>query len=73
MRQFKKVVKLVAKTDFVVCNMCGEKIEQQKYQDNFISVEKKWGYGSAHDGETHCFDLCEKCYDEIAAKFKIKP
>lgn len=72
MQQTKKVIKVTTQTDLVICNMCGEKIESQKYHDNYLSVKKTWGYGSTHDGETHAFELCEKCYDELLEKFKIK-
>ncbi len=72
MKKTKKSIRIINKTEFVVCNVCGEKIAHADYIDNYISVEKNWGYGSPHDGETHSFELCGKCYDELISKFKIK-
>jgi len=72
MRQTKKIVRVTTETDLVICNMCGEHIKPLKYHDNFLSVNKTWGYGSAHDGETHSFELCEPCYDRVLGGFKIK-
>ena len=36
-----------------------------------LSFRAEWGYFSDKDGESHCFELCEKCYDMIVADFMI--
>lgn len=55
------------------CNMCGKEIKTEKgtAREGVLSVEQGWGYFSGKDGEIHSFDLCEKCYDELAGQFRI--
>ena len=67
----KKVeMKVVAE---IICNHCGKRIpvSGEVPAEDVLQVEKKWGYSSAKDGETHRFDLCEKCYDELLKSFRI--
>jgi ribosomal-protein-alanine N-acetyltransferase len=40
---------------------------------DYLSVEKRWGYGTSLDNSQHNFDLCEECYKKIIANFKISP
>ena len=65
MRQYK--IQEVEVVDKIFCNRCGKEITGQ----DVLSVEKRWGYFSQKDGETHRFDLCEECYDEWIASFQI--
>lgn len=52
----------------VICNKCGREVESE----DILSVEKRWGYFSNNkDNEVHRFDLCETCYDELVATFRI--
>lgn len=55
------------------CNCCGKELQMKNGMmfEDAIVCEKDWGYFSEKDGEHHTFCLCEKCYDEIAAKFQI--
>lgn len=57
----------------IFCNRCGKEIngEYGRNGEDALSVEKIWGYFSRKDGEVHSFDLCETCYDELTAQFKI--
>ena len=57
----------------IFCNMCGREIKMEKNvaQEGVLSVEQNWGYFSEKDGEIHSFDLCERCYNRLAAQFKI--
>ena len=57
----------------IFCNMCGREIRMEKdmLQEGVLSVRQKWGCLSDKDGETHSFDLCEKCYDRLISQFKI--
>ena len=41
--------------------------------EEYIHIEKIWGYPSEKDGECHSFDLCEPCYDKMTAAFVLKP
>jgi len=55
------------------CNCCGRKIvvERGIIREGSMSVNYTWDYFSEKDGETHNFDLCEACYDQIVSQFKI--
>lgn len=57
----------------IICNKCGKEIvvENGIAKEDVLSVEKRWGYFSNKDNEVHQFDLCEACYDEITATFRI--
>ena len=59
----------------IFCNICGEKIHKNDhgYFEDFVSIEKKWGYHSDFDNETHCIDICQSCYKVLLNKLKIKP
>ena len=57
----------------VICNHCGKKmvVESGIAREGVIHIEHTWDYFSEKDGEIHCFDLCEECYDEIIRQFRI--
>lgn len=57
----------------VTCNCCGKKIETAKgiVIEGALSINVDWGYFSEKDGDIHRFDICEKCYDQWIASFKI--
>ena len=59
----------------IYCNYCGEKIKKNAdgYFDDYVEVNKQWGYHSNFDGETHTFHICGECYEKITEKFVIKP
>ena len=61
--------------DEIKCNICGRKMNKVRdvFQEDFITIGKKWGYFSKKDGETHKFVICEKCYDHMVKKFSIQP
>lgn len=61
--------------DQVVCNCCGKEIPKDchGYFEDYIHIEKDWGYFSNKDGKHHSFDLCESCYDKILKNFCISP
>lgn len=71
MRQYK--TKEVFSVDKILCNKCGKVIavENDIPKEDVLHVEKRWGFFSEKDNETHQFDLCEKCYDEFTATFTI--
>lgn len=75
MRQYqleetKEIQKTIKK---IVCNKCGREIHfgKDQIQEDFLSVEKRWGYFSNKDNQVDCFDLCEECYDEFVSTFVI--
>ena len=59
----------------IFCNICGEKIHKNEhgYYDDFLSIEKKWGYHSQFDSETHYIDICQSCYKVFLGKLKLEP
>lgn len=57
----------------VVCNMCGKKIVVKSgvIREGAVMFDHAWDFFSEKDGDVHHFDLCEACYDELTAQFKI--
>ena len=57
----------------VVCNCCGRQLQVVNgvVQEGVCHVEISWGYFSGMDGEDHSFDLCEDCYRQWIAGFRI--
>lgn len=53
----------------VYCNQCGQAIDKKR--EDFLEINKSWGYFSNKDLENHKFCVCEKCYDKIVKCFKI--
>lgn len=74
MRRYSVILKETHEIETIICNKCGREIPVSKGvpQEDFLEVEKSWGYFSDKDGETDRFDLCEDCYDEFVRSFKIK-
>jgi hypothetical protein len=50
------------------CNKCGQEIIG--YND-YLEVEKTWGYYSNKDLDTYKFVLCEQCCDILVGSFKL--
>ena len=73
MQKYKPVAQEILKTDRVYCNLCGKEIKKDSHGNfqDYLTVEKQWGYFSSKDNETHTFDLCESCYDSLIAQFVI--
>lgn len=55
-----------------VCNKCGKTMEEW---DNALglSLRKRIGYGSVHDGEYVDLDLCCECFDAIVDSCAFDP
>lgn len=53
----------------IICDCCKKSIDPDK--NDFIHIEKEWGYFSHKDGEKQEVDLCENCWDKITETFKI--
>ncbi|MDR1688442.1 MAG: hypothetical protein LBS21_07505 [Clostridiales bacterium] len=75
MRINREITAPAVETEKMICNFCGLEIKKNEfgYFDEHLSVEKKWGYGSEFDSETHSFEICEDCYKRLIAEFRIKP
>ena len=59
----------------IYCNQCGKKLEKcgKVSTEDFLHVEKDWGYFSKKDTKMHSFVLCEECYDKMISRFVIPP
>lgn len=57
----------------MICNACGKKlvVKQGIVREGAISIDHIWDYFSEKDGQIDHFDLCEECYDQLTATFKI--
>lgn len=73
MKAYKNETIVAKKILNVKCNCCGKDIATDKfgYTSDYLSVEKRWGYGSTFDNEVHSFDICEDCYKKLIKEFKI--
>ncbi len=74
MRQYKTEKRESYELDKIICNKCGKEIPVIKgvAQEDFLQVNKRWGYFSNKDNQEDAFDLCEDCYDELVTGFKFK-
>ena len=74
MRQYDFQIKETKDLQKIICNKCGKEIIISKGvpQEDYLEVEKRWGYQSNKDNQVDCFDLCEDCYDDFVKGFKIK-
>ena len=74
MRQYRTEETVVEELDKIICNKCGKEIKIIKgvAQEDFLTVNKRWGYFSNKDNQEDSFELCEDCYDELVASFKIR-
>ena len=57
----------------IVCNQCGKSLQEEDgiVKEGVFRGMARWGFFSEKDGEIHTFDLCEACYDRMAASFRI--
>lgn len=57
----------------LACNLCGKKIVVKDgiAREGVIMVDHVWDFFSEKDGESHHFDLCEACYDDLVSQFRI--
>lgn len=57
----------------VICNQCGKRlgIKQGMLMEGVLEVKQNFGYFSNKDGQSHAFDLCEACYDQLLNGFVV--
>lgn len=57
------------------CNMCASYIPVNVYGylEEYLEIEKRWGYGSPMDNEVHHLYICQGCYEQFFSSLKIKP
>lgn len=75
MRQYHTTIKETRELEKIVCNKCGREIPAAGGVpgEDFLEVEKRWGYFSDKDNRVDRFVLCEACYDELVEGFLIQP
>ena len=57
----------------IICNRCGIELKMKNdivYED-YLCIQKKWGFFSEKDGMTQEFILCEKCVERMEKDFLI--
>ena len=59
----------------ISCNSCARHIEKDNkgYFEDYIALNKRWGYHSPYDGERHTLDICSDCYRAWVSEFKMPP
>lgn len=57
----------------VVCNCCRRSlpVENGIVLEDYLHIDKVWGYFSTQDGEEIVFDLCEDCTRELTKRFRL--
>ncbi|MFP3153473.1 hypothetical protein LQZ18_03430 [Lachnospiraceae bacterium ZAX-1] len=57
----------------IICNCCGKKITIQNEipSEEFLHINKAWGYFSKKDGKRQEMDICETCFDAWAKQFQV--
>ena len=60
--------------DMVLCDCCGKEIKTLKADcEDYLAIDKTWGYSSTKDGERHEVHICESCYGKWVQGFIHKP
>lgn len=61
----------------IYCNCCGKQIQMKENTqialEDFVFIEKSWGYFSEKDGIRHKMHICESCFDEWVKTFALAP
>ncbi|MDE6025067.1 MAG: hypothetical protein K2G45_06430 [Lachnospiraceae bacterium] len=57
----------------IKCNKCGRELSvvNDIPREDFLQINKSWGYFSKKDGKNYKFVLCEKCCDDFVSTFEI--
>jgi hypothetical protein len=57
----------------VICNVCGKKlvVKDGILREGALRIDHAWDYFSEKDGQIHHLDICEECYDQLSATFRI--
>lgn len=72
-----KIYKIIEKTEEevqkILCDVCKTEIDPVHLKnDEYLHIEKRWGYHSPWDGEIHEFDICPCCYEKFLKQIKKK-
>ena len=59
------------------CNCCGKefhtKQDTQIVLEDFVQIDKVWGYFSKKDGLRQKMNICESCFEKWVAAFQVPP
>lgn len=55
-----------------LCNICGKELDFFDRQAN-LTIHKRLGYGSVHDGSSVHLKLCCDCFDKLVNACKVSP
>ncbi len=55
-----------------ICNKCGKTLKKvgDIYREDFLEVNKDWGFFSTKDGKTYRFIMCEACCENLVKSFQ---
>lgn len=61
----------------VYCNCCGKEIQMDKNKqyalEDYVVIEKVWGYFSKKDGLRQKMNICEACFEDWVGTFVQPP
>lgn len=61
----------------VYCNCCGNEIRMKENTqialEDYVKIEKTWGYFSKKDGVRQKMNICESCFDAWTSAFVVAP
>ena len=61
----------------VYCNCCGKEIQfkenTQIALEDYVVIDKSWGYFSSKDGIRQKMNICESCFDAWTRSFTQPP
>ena len=61
----------------VYCNCCGKEIQfkenTQIALEDYVVIDKSWGYFSSKDGIRQKMNICESCFDAWVQTFAAAP
>ena len=57
------------------CNVCGKTIVFGEGHDkeDYVLIQKEWGYFSNKDGRKYTLRMCEDCFDRLTSDCVISP
>lgn len=57
------------------CNVCGRLIMfgEMHNKEDYLTMQKEWGYFSKKDGRKYTIRMCEDCFDRFIEKLCIPP
>ena len=57
------------------CNMCGRKIifGEKHDKEDYLLIQKEWGYFSRKDGNRYTFRMCEECFVRFVEDCYVSP